>query len=33
MTQETIKNRKQAKQNSDDSLASNKRIYPKYERN
>jgi hypothetical protein len=33
MTQEAIKTRKQAKQNCDDSLASSKRVYPKYERN
>ena len=33
MTQEAIKTRKQAKQNCDDSLASSKRIYPKYELN
>ena len=33
MTQEATKTRKQAKQNYDDSLASNKRIYSKYERN
>jgi hypothetical protein len=33
MTQEAIKTRKQAKQNCDDSLASSKRIYPKYEQN
>jgi hypothetical protein len=33
MTQEAIKTRKQAKQNCDDSLASSKWIYPKYEQN
>jgi len=33
MTQKEIKTRKQAKQNCDDSLASSKRIYPKFERN
>jgi hypothetical protein len=33
MTQEAIKTRKQAKWNCDDSLASSKQIYPKYERN
>jgi hypothetical protein len=33
LTQEAIKTRKEAKQNRDDSLASSKRIYPKYERN
>jgi hypothetical protein len=33
MTQEAIKTRKQAKQNCDDSLASSKRVYPKYVRN
>jgi len=33
MTQEAIKNRKQAKQNCDDSLANSKRVYSKYERN
>jgi len=32
MTQEAIKTRKQAKQNYDNSLASSKRIYLKYER-
>jgi len=32
MTQEAIKTRKQAKQNCDDSLASSKRVYLKYER-
>jgi hypothetical protein len=32
MTQEAIKSRKQAKQNCDNSLASSKRIYSKYER-
>jgi hypothetical protein len=31
MTQETIKTRKQAKQNCDDSPASSKQVYPKYE--
>jgi len=33
MTQEVIKTRKQVKRNCDDSLASSKRVYPKYERN
>jgi hypothetical protein len=31
MTQEAIKPKKQVKQNCDDSVASNKRTYPKYE--
>jgi hypothetical protein len=33
VTQEAIKTREQAKQNCDDSLASSKRVYPKYKRN
>jgi hypothetical protein len=33
VTQEAIKTRKQIKQNCDDSLASSKRLYPKYEQN